>query len=92
MHASNSVRSIIFFGGGGGGQEWCIERGNSERCLKWDGGGSLMNLFYNNFKGYWVKAEIVCREEGILKVSPAPAFPIKILIVHIQEQIQRRPI
>ena len=27
------------FFGGGGGQEWCIERGNSERCLKWDGGG-----------------------------------------------------
>ena len=36
-----------------------------------------MNLFYNNFKGYWVKAEIVCGGgggggEGILKVSPAP--------------------
>ena len=42
-----------------------------------------MNLFYNNFKGYWVKAEIACRGEGILKVSPAPASPIKILIVHI---------
>ena len=51
-----------------------------------------MNLFYNNFKRYWVKAEIVCRREGILKVSPALASPIKILIVHIQEQIQRRPI
>ena len=29
--------------GGGGGEEgeedWCIEGGNSERCLKWDGGG-----------------------------------------------------
>ena len=54
--------------------------------------GSLMNLLYNSFKGYWVKAEIVCRGEEILKVSPAPASPIKILIVHIQEQIQRRPI
>ena len=39
--------------------------------------GSLMNLFYNNFKGYWVKEEIVCRGKGILKVSPAPASPIK---------------
>ena len=37
-----------------------------------------MNLIYNNFKGYWVKAEIVCRGEGILKVSPAPASLIKI--------------
>ena len=55
--------------------------------------GSLMNLFYNNFKGYWVKSEIICRGgEGILKVSAASASPIKILIVHIQEQIQRRPI
>ena len=46
-----------------------------------------MNLFYNNFKGYWVKAEMVCRGgEGISEVSPAPASPIKILIVHIQEQ------
>ena len=25
---------------------------------------SIMNLFYNNFKGYWVKAEIVCRGRG----------------------------
>ena len=32
-----------------------------------------MNLFYDNFKGYWVKTEIVCRGEGILKVSPASA-------------------
>ena len=54
--------------------------------------GSLMNLFYNNFKGYWVKEEIVCRGEGILKMSPAPASLIKILIMHIQEQIQRRSI
>ena len=23
----------------GGGQKWCIEGGNSERYLKWDGGG-----------------------------------------------------
>ena len=58
---------------------------------------SLMNPFYNSFKGYWVKAEIVCRGgggegEGILKVSSAPASPIKILIVHIKEQTQRRPI
>ena len=51
-----------------------------------------MNVFYNNFKGYWVTAEIVCRGEGILKVSTAPASPIKILIMHIQEQIQGRPI
>ena len=26
---------------------------------------------------------------GDIEVSPAPASPIKILIVHIQEQIQR---
>ena len=32
--ASNCVQSIFF---GGGGQEWYIEGGNSERCLKWDG-------------------------------------------------------
>ena len=51
-----------------------------------------MNLFYNNFKGYWIKEEIICRGEGIFKVSPAPASPMKILITHIQEQIQRRPI
>ena len=47
-----------------------------------------MNLFYNNFKGYWVKAEIVCSGEGILKVSSAPASPIKIFIVHIQEKFR----
>ena len=35
-----------------------------------------MILFYNNFKGYWVKAEIVCRGEEILKVLPAPAYEV----------------
>ena len=29
----------FYLGGGGGeGQEWYIEEGNNERCLKWDGG------------------------------------------------------
>ena len=47
-----------------------------------------MNLFYNNFKEYWVKAEMVCGGGGggVSKVSPATASPIKILIMHIQEQ------
>ena len=48
-----------------------------------------MNLFYNNFKGYWVKSEIICGG-GILKVSPAPAFPMKILIMHIQHSPPQR--
>ena len=39
--------------------------------------GVIMNLFYNNFTQYPLKAEIVCREEEILKVSLAPASPIK---------------
>ena len=52
-----------------------------------------MNLFYNNFKGYLVKATLfVGGGEGILEVSPAPSSPIKILIVHTHEQVQRRPI
>ena len=55
--------------------------------------GSLMNLFYNNFKGYWVKSEIVCGVGGRdIEGVTSPCLPIKILIVHIQEQIQRRPI
>ena len=33
---------FLSLGGGGGGerrgQKWCIEGGNSERRLKWDGG------------------------------------------------------
>ena len=33
-------QAIRLFFWGGGGQEWCIEgEGNSERCLKWGGGG-----------------------------------------------------
>ena len=34
------VYDLFFFWGG---QEWCIEGGNSERCLKWDGGGGGIN-------------------------------------------------
>ena len=42
--------TFFFFGEGAGvvyrgGQEWYIEGGNSERCLKWGGGESLRNLF-----------------------------------------------
>ena len=35
-----------------------------------------MNLFYNNFKGYWVKAEIVCRGVDIEGVT-SPILPHK---------------
>ena len=46
----------------------------------------MINLFYNNFKGYSIKAEMACGGGGIMKVSPVPACPIKSLIVYIQEQ------
>ena len=46
--------------------------------------GSSRNLNKNYLKmgGGWVKAEIVCRGEGILKKSPPMPPPTKILIVH----------
>ena len=33
-----------------------------------------MNLFYNNFKGYWVKAEIVCRGGGNIEGVTSPCL------------------
>ena len=53
--------------------------GSSERCLKWgDGGegGSLRDLSKNIPKQGWVKAKVVRRGEGVLKVSP-PLSPGK---------------
>ena len=35
-----------------------------------------MNLFYNNFKGYYIKAEIVCRGGDIEGVT-SPCLPHK---------------
>ena len=45
---------------------------SSERCLKWGGGGwgSLRDLSKNILKQGWVKAKVVHRGEGVLKVSP----------------------
>ena len=56
--------------------------GSSERCLKWGGGGSLRNLSKNILKQGWVKAKVVRRGQGVLKVSP-PLPPRKILIIHL---------
>ena len=45
------------------GQGWLEGRGNSERCLKWGGGGgrSSRNLSKNILKLGWLKAKVVCR-------------------------------
>ena len=60
------------------------EGGSSERCLKWGGGGggSLKDLSKNILKQGWVKAKVVRRGQGVLKVSP-PLPPRKILIIHL---------
>ena len=60
------------------------EGDSSEGCLKWGGGGggSLRDLSKNVLKQGWVKAKVVRRGEGILKVSP-PLPPRKILIIHL---------
>ena len=50
---------IKIFRGGGRGGGW--GGGSSERCLKWDGGGSLRDLSKNILKQGWVKAKIVRR-------------------------------
>ena len=57
------------------------EGGGSERCLKWGGGGwwgvegvikgSLQNILNRG----WVKAKVVRRGEGVLKVSPPLPSP-----------------
>ena len=47
------------------------------------GGGSLRDLSKNILKQGWVKAKVVRRAEGVLKVSPPlPPPPRKILIIH----------
>ena len=56
----------IFRGGRGGG----CGGGSSKRCLKWGGGGLLRNLSKNILKQVAGKAKVVCRGEGVLKVSP----------------------
>ena len=57
--------------GGGRGSGW--RGGNSERCLKWGGGGGkvikeclpkILNI------GCWVKGEVVFRGKGVLEESP----------------------
>ena len=50
--------------------------GSSERCLKWSGGGSLRDLSKNILNRGWVKAKVVRRGEGVLKVSP-PLPPLE---------------
>ena len=76
----------------GSQQDWCMIKisrggrggGSSERCLKWGGGrwGSLRDLSKNILNRGWVKAKVVRRGEGVLKVSP-PLPPQKILIIHL---------
>ena len=70
----------IFRGGKGWWKGW---GDSSERCLKWGGGGwgSLRDLFKTSLNRGWVKAKVVRRGEGVLKVSP-PLPPRKILIIH----------
>ena len=36
-----------------------------------------MNLFYNNFKGYWVKAEMVCTGAGDIEDVTSPCLSHK---------------
>ena len=54
-----------------------MDRGSSEGCLKWGGGGSLRDLSKSILKQGWVKAKVVRRGEGSEDVNtPAPP-PIK---------------
>ena len=48
------------------------EESSSDRCLNWGGvgWGSLRDLSKSILKQGWVKAKIVRRGEGVLKVSP----------------------
>ena len=66
----------IFRGGGGRSGGW--GGGSSERCLKWggEGWGSLRDLSKNILKQEWIKAKVVRRGEGVLKMSP-PLSPGK---------------
>ena len=58
----------IFSGEGVVDREGC----SSERCLKWDGGGGgHKGIFPKTSQNRgWVKAKVVRRGEGVLKVSP----------------------
>ena len=55
-----------FYGGGGG---W--RGGSSEGCFKWGGGGGVIKgSLQKHLKTGWVKAKVIRRGEGVLKVSP----------------------
>ena len=59
---------IKIFRGGGGREVVDGEGGSSEGCLKW---GSHQGIFAKTSKNRgWVKAKVVRRGEGGLKVSP----------------------
>ena len=46
------------------------EGSSSERCVKWGGGEIIKGSFQKHLKTGGVKAKVVRRGEGILKVSP----------------------
>ena len=62
------------------------EGGSSERCLKWDGGGwgSLRDLSKNILKQGWVKAEVVRKRRGVLKVLPPLPPPPRTILSYTQ--------
>ena len=55
---------------GGRGVDGEDSGGSSERCLKWDGGGSLRDLSKNILKQGVRKGKVVRRGRMVLKVSP----------------------
>ena len=72
-YVSSTCTIKIFLGGGKVGG-WV----NSERCLKWGGGGVIKESQLKLLKRGWVKAEIVRRgNRGLERVTIR-----KILIVH----------
>ena len=84
-----SVKCMIKIFRGGGMVDG--EGGSSEGCLKWGGGGSLRDLSKSILKqGRWVKAKVVRRGEGVLKVSPPlPPPPENFNHTPIQFSIKR---
>ena len=46
------------------------EGGSSEGCLKWVVGVILNESLQKHLKTRWVKVKVVCRGDGVLKVSP----------------------